>query len=50
MTASILALSDEVVRFQMQDLLSEAEISALLDRLHGMQNTVQKDLSSERSF
>lgn len=41
MVASILALSDEVVRYQMQDLLNEAEINALLDRLHGMQNTIR---------
>ena len=40
MAASILALNDEVVRYQMQDLLNEAEINALLDRLHGMQKTI----------
>ena len=37
MAASILALNDEVVRYQMQDLLNEAEIKVLLDRLQGMQ-------------
>ena len=40
MAASILALNDEVVRYQVQDLLNEAEINALLDRLHGMQKTI----------
>ncbi len=42
MVASIFALSDELVQHTMADLLTEKEINALLDRLHGVQDAIRR--------
>ena len=47
---AIQALNDEIVKHAFADLLSSAEIDALLDRLHGVQNILHKTAAKKKDF
>lgn len=47
---AIQALNDEIVKHAFADLLSSAEIDALLDRLHGVQNILRKTAAKKKDF
>jgi hypothetical protein len=50
MAMKIKALKPAEISYQMADILSKEEISALIDRIKGVQNVINRQLALEDSF